>query len=687
MRSYGNFGESPLATGITAGAGTLTVSDIADLDLGATPTNIWGVIFEDQYHEANGGAGPGEDPNREIVEAYGYSGDVLSIRRGQQDTNASAHNSGGVTYWFRVVWTKVDAQRSQPYVDLRDYDADPSGSNLSTSAVERALDEAGGLPILVPAGTYLLDGVALDADLVGRFQGDGMGQSIFKLADDTDAPMFAGASGDIVSLLRFEGIELDGNEANQGIHDISLIRGNFDRFKARRCRFRRTSRAAFRTYAIQTRVEFSRCLFTEGRVHQGSAGNDSLYVWGENSAVLGIPPELVLDQCEMFGSTPPAAGRGTGGVTVDGTVDGANTRLVVLGGVYDTLGYNHSSNVSSPIHVYKFGDGSRVRDVRIRNTVNGAVRIQKSTDVAISGVSVKGETSYVDTDTGGAPVVNTALIEISGRSAVGGVQIDNFARVSDIYIEGVPTAGLGVLVQGDSGGEFHDVSIERAHIRGTGQGIHVAYVERRVSIARCHMDGLTKDASSRESVVVENVLDGALIEYEGNTHRNCPRRVRLNRNGTARAVHARVVGNVSDACASGSLGGCIEVDNIATLDARENYAPNLPAGAEEFVVTNVSAVATEIASGEITVGCWTGVRAVAVDTEGAASTDTLDTINGGFEGQIVVIHTVDDARDVTVASGGNIRVTSNFGLTVTRYSISLQKRGSQWVQISRDTPV
>lgn len=72
-----------------------------------------------------------------------------------------------------------------------------------------------------------------------------------------------------------------------------------------------------------------------------------------------------------------------------------------------------------------------------------------------------------------------------------------------------------------------------------------------------------------------------------------------------------------------------------------------------------------------------------VDTEGGASTDTLETINGGGTGDLLLLRTADDARDVTIAETGNIRVPgTTFVLSTTVDCILLLRVGTLWIAVS-----
>lgn len=93
-----------------------------------------------------------------------------------------------------------------------------------------------------------------------------------------------------------------------------------------------------------------------------------------------------------------------------------------------------------------------------------------------------------------------------------------------------------------------------------------------------------------------------------------------------------------------------------------------------------------ISSGAIT---YTNTYMV-VDTEASASTDDLDTINGGSVGDILIIRQENDGRDITFKhAGGNINLTNGieFSFVNTRDRLVLQYDGSFWVELSRSLDV
>jgi len=89
-----------------------------------------------------------------------------------------------------------------------------------------------------------------------------------------------------------------------------------------------------------------------------------------------------------------------------------------------------------------------------------------------------------------------------------------------------------------------------------------------------------------------------------------------------------------------------------------------------------------IASGGITV--TSSVHTV--DTQGDASSDNLNTINGGSTGSILYLTTADSSRDVTLKDDSdNLRLAGDCTLASSNDSITLIKNGSIWREISRST--
>lgn len=98
--------------------------------------------------------------------------------------------------------------------------------------------------------------------------------------------------------------------------------------------------------------------------------------------------------------------------------------------------------------------------------------------------------------------------------------------------------------------------------------------------------------------------------------------------------------------------------------------------------------ALTIALGVITVGVANPGAWYVVDTEAAAATDDLDTINGGADGDIIVLKAANDARTVVVKHAtGNLRLDGlvDFSLdnTLDRITLQYDATAAVWCELSR----
>ena len=137
-------------------------------------------------------------------------------------------------------------------------------------------------------------------------------------------------------------------------------------------------------------------------------------------------------------------------------------------------------------------------------------------------------------------------------------------------------------------------------------------------------------------------------------------------NGEPNAV---VIGMYKTSIENKTAGNTITIDSETGI-----YTPAL--------LMPLSGTILTIVAGEITV--TDSVHRV--DTEASAGTDDLVTINGGSDGQILLLRSVTSSRDVTVKdSGGNLKLAGDFTLNrdhdliTLRYSSDL----TAWVEVSR----
>ncbi len=77
---------------------------------------------------------------------------------------------------------------------------------------------------------------------------------------------------------------------------------------------------------------------------------------------------------------------------------------------------------------------------------------------------------------------------------------------------------------------------------------------------------------------------------------------------------------------------------------------------------------------------------IALDTEGDAATDDLDTINGGLNGHIIILRATNSTHNIVAKDGtGNLRLAGDFTMTSIRDRLMLIFVGDVWSEISRST--
>ncbi len=77
-----------------------------------------------------------------------------------------------------------------------------------------------------------------------------------------------------------------------------------------------------------------------------------------------------------------------------------------------------------------------------------------------------------------------------------------------------------------------------------------------------------------------------------------------------------------------------------------------------------------------------------LETEGQAASGTLSTINGGADGDILILRLLSSSRAVTVDTAGNIAMTSgSFSMATATATHALMYNGdtSKWNEISRSS--
>ena len=281
-----------------------------------------------------------------------------------------------------------------------------------------------------------------------------------------------------------------------------------------------------------------------------------------------------------------------------------------------------------------------------------------------------------------------------------GLQMKNGCQES--FIRGGRATGATV---GIATGNY---DTEGTHLRNMVSGVHVFNCETGFALGNAQAT-LFSDLVIDMNNQGQNAIDFNLNSV-GCTGRNT-------------AVHNLAAAKVAVNCRSGDTDNTVHLSSITNLSGLVRPIAQFLSGATRNTVTldryvnpttvtsttsglftDTSGVSTNqvrlnafplrysytIASGEITLN-GPGVSVARVDTEGAAATDDLVTINGGVDGQIITLNTFANARDVVVkhsASGaGTIRLNgaADFTLDVAADRLVLQYDGvlTQWCEIGR----
>lgn len=242
-----------------------------------------------------------------------------------------------------------------------------------------------------------------------------------------------------------------------------------------------------------------------------------------------------------------------------------------------------------------------------------------------------------------------------------------YANIKGLIITGNTSQGFNnmVFVNAKSGGEIYNVNISNnicLDAQGT-RGIRV-YSEGAI-IQNVVISGNIIEADTNECIYMQGTSSYA-ISY-----------VNISNNKTKDGTYGLRILYCQYLNSSGNLYESASSGNFLAANC-DHYKIYDVASVNDVDAITLSAT---IATDEVTV--TRNTRYLKVDTEAAAASDDLATITGGYEGQEIVLSTVNSSRDVVCQSSGNMKLTN--GSTVTLGNIldtlTLYYDGSNWIQI------
>jgi len=267
---------------------------------------------------------------------------------------------------------------------------------------------------------------------------------------------------------------------------------------------------------------------------------------------------------------------------------------------------------------------------------------------------------------GSSPSSNTATSDMISLHGV------NYFQVIGNTLTGGGEVGITVS-QGSLSGVVADNLINFIDINGISIGSASGDTTRRVLVVNNHVENVSEDAltgTAAKSLSGISMTNTHSCYLDGNYV--------IDSQGSTTMQHGIVI----DDCTN--IGrGTNWVTGVAVSDWLYD-GTNVFLEADHFERSEASPLynTLTIASGEITV---LGKKH-RVDTEASASTDDLDTINGGIDGMELMLRTTSSARDVVVKDGtGNISLGNSGGdvtLSTDRHTITLVYDGllSVWLE-------
>lgn len=238
------------------------------------------------------------------------------------------------------------------------------------------------------------------------------------------------------------------------------------------------------------------------------------------------------------------------------------------------------------------------------------------------------------------------------------------------------TAQEAIIAQGDSGYEIQGLEVTGGQFQGNDVAKQF-YIGAFVSKFRVSNTHVKAPNTSGAAMLLEDCSYGSID--------NCI--LEFTTQGSGLCINITDSNNISVSNCTGvqvnpARGTGIQLNGTTS---KIYIAPNN--NFQDCTAPGVSEASLTIASGVITIPN-SSVGVCIIDTEGGAATDDLDTINGGFTGQITVLTPASSVRDITVKDAtGNLRLNGDFVFTQVQDTLTLmcKENGSLWFELSRSS--
>jgi hypothetical protein len=365
-------------------------------------------------------------------------------------------------------------------------------------------------------------------------------------------------------------------------------------------------------------------------------------------------------------------------------------------------GHNETSSPDYGFNKYLVATGHYrplIENVKIWNTAAATYAGEVGIDIS-DNFRARISATRVNVNLSSAKGVNVGIKDVASVVQGEGGQLHN-----------VTVVGAGIGYQRVRGGREPELIIAESHFNCYEKGVELDGVKYGVFVDNL-MYVQTPSAATYKDW---DVLNARSLEFKGNGYRQNPTtnryHIHLNPTGGGAIVddvdiddfrlqatatrHVRIesacerisvrlpheISDESDVAYNGKTGTSVGITDL--VDDQTTVGLGRVKITRPGTIINSSSGTLTIASGVVTViGSYHRI-----DTESAAASDDLDTINGGVDGMIVTFKTVNSARDVVLKHAtGNIKLSGGVARTLShrnsRITLAYDGSDDNWCEVA-----
>ena len=406
------------------------------------------------------------------------------------------------------------------------------------------------------------------------------------------------------------------------------------------------------------------------RIGNGTPGTASMdgedaYIEGE----LEVDGSIQLDGAVTMASTLSVAGA----ITTTNTVAlSENVTFTVAADEYFKIDANSTANTGT----------AGVLDIDIQSATNTHKGVTLTYQLEDGATQAYGIYSDVDDDTSGAEVIDLyhAVNSAGTNATTRGLVVAN--TIDDGYVATLGAAAQAIVVDATT-----TLSTSTA-----GAVMDAAFRSLTTNSQAINLD-VESDVAGGASEIVEGIH--IQMDDDANTSTDEIHGIEIDTDGNGTGLqHAVYVGGTAGIDAAlYAANGYVRVGTGATPDVTPGDDDVFIEGTIEVDGASrfdgdavFNATVNTAADSELTIssGAITATKSFHnVDTESDGASDDLDTINGGSDGDVLVLIANNTGRTVVCKDGtGNLNLSGDFSLDNTEDSITLIFDGSNWLEMA-----